>query len=156
MITIETILQELENKELWDVLNAVYAYYLTDKERDHYQVLLLYLQGKPQRDLGILLNVQQFKISEYLTKLQIKLKRVSAVLVYQRTILEQLLSYLKKRLTDRQYLIICLLLAGNKRTQVASILNISPASISFRLEHIFQSLPETKRILLTKFINTLG
>ena len=100
--TIENILTELDDKEFQDALNLVYTYYLQPKEQDHYQILLLSLQGKPQRDLGILLNVQQYKISEYLSKLRRKLKRITTVLVYQRPALEQLLKYVKPRVTERQ------------------------------------------------------
>jgi len=155
-ITIERILKDTDHKELSEVLRVVYTCYLTPKEREHYQVMLLHIQGKPQRDLGILLNVQQYKVSEYLSKLQGKLKRILHVLVYRRAPLERLLSYLQNRLKTQQYLVICLLLAGNKRHQVAEILGCSSARISYVMDLIQKRLPTSRYISLERFLSQLG
>jgi DNA-binding CsgD family transcriptional regulator len=155
MTSIEQILNDLgETSTLHDILRVVYVYYLTDKEKEHYQILLLYYSGKPQRELGILLNVQQYKVSEYLSSLLRKMKKISSVFVYHRTKLVRFLCFLKKHATPRQYQVICYLLAGNKQCNVARYLSCSPAAIFYTLRQIRHHLSPTRQVTFNKYLHT--
>jgi len=152
MTLIDEVLSDLgERPSLHDILRVVYCYYLTEKEKEHYQILLLYYNGKPQRELGILLNVQQYKVSEYLSRLQHKLKKIAAVFTYRRDKFERFLNFLKKRLTEKQYYVVSCLFAGNKQCEIARHLKCSPAAVFYTIRQINTRLSITKRKLFEKY-----
>ena len=154
-ITVETILEEIQDKPLQDVLSTVYTCYLSPREKEHYGVCLLHLSGKPQRDLGILLDVHQHKISLYVARLKNKLKRIINTLVYKRKLIVRFLPYLKKHLNAQQYQAVILLLAGNKLNQVAAALKCSPARVSHLFDEIEAKLPRSRFETLQRFIRNL-
>jgi len=155
IISIKHILKDLQNEvpSVTDILRIIYCYYLSKKEKDHYHVLLLFLQGKPQKDLGILLNVQQYKVSEYLSKLLSKIRKISYIFTHK-TEFENFLKYLKEHLTKKQYRVLCYLFAGNKQIAVARKLKCSPTAVFYTLQQIRKKLPKTECTLLHKYLTT--
>jgi hypothetical protein len=156
MIKVSTILEQTEGKDYYAILNAVYAYYLTEKERVHYHVLLLYVLGKPQRDIGILLNTQQYRVCEYLSKLKRKLVNVTTVLARENAELVRFMARLKPLLSKQQYDVAEFLLAGNKKIDIAAHYRCSPARITIVSKLIQNKLSAKERNRFLHFYSKLG
>ena len=156
MIKISPILAETEGKDYYAILKAVYTYYLTEKEQVHYQALLLYVLGKPQRDIGILLNTQQYKVCEYLAKLKRKLVNVTTVLARENQELKQLLIRLKPVLSKQQYDVVEFLMAGNKKIDIAAHYKCSPARITIVSKLLQKRIPSKDKNKFAHFYSKLG
>lgn len=153
MITIDEILKELNHSDhLRDILRIIYCYYLTEKDKENYEILLMYLDGKPQRELGILIGTQQFKVSRYLSKLLKKMRGIGDVFL-QKDILQNFLIFLKNNCSQRQYMIVSYLFAGNKYYQIARQLKCSISTVYYTLFSIKKRLPESQLVLFEKFLS---
>lgn len=145
-----------DDYDYYKVINVVYAFYLTERQREQYQALLLYAQGKPQRDIGIVMGTNQCKVSWMLSRLRIRLKNIVTSLYEERERLDELLCTLEKSTTRKQFAIVCYLLAGHRRTRVAHSLHCTPAHITQVIKKIAGR--EQKHVMetLTHFLLKLG
>lgn len=145
-----------DDYDYYKVIHVVYSFYLTERQREQYQALLLYAQGKPQRDIGIVMGTNQCKVSLMLSRLRIRLKNIVTALYDERERLDELLGALEKSTTRKQFAIICYLLAGHRRTIVADFLGCAPAHITQVIKKV--SCREQPHVMetLTHFLLKLG
>ena len=130
MVLFEEVLEEIgDSTDLSVVLRVIYNYYLNKKEREVYEAFVLNIQGKPQRELGILLGLQRFKVSRAITKLKRKLRIKGDLFTTKKDDLDNLILYIKHNFDRKKYLIISYLLAGNKYYNIAKRFKCSSALI---------------------------
>lgn len=163
MYRFEAVYQKLREisdddpQSLHKITQLIYKYYLTPKEKVYFRCLELYYQDKKQRELSILLNIDQPNLSAKFAKLRKKLKTIadfllstehSEILKLERT------SKNVSVLTGRQYEILMYLLAGNKAYHISKFLQVSPVAIHQTVTYLKRKLPESS--LAISFLLDLG
>ena len=130
---------------LREITHLIYKYYLTSKEKIYFRCLELYYQDKKQRELSILLNIDQPNLSAKFAKLRRKLRVIADFLLHhdQYTIFQLKEAKIKNRalLTDRQYEILMYLLAGNRSYHISKFLKVSPVAIHQTCVYLKRKLP---------------
>ena len=147
-----------ENEEaLYKITRIIYKYYLTPKEKTYFRCLELYYQDKKQRELSVLLNVDQPNLSAKFAKLRRKLRIVADFLLSEDMPEVLHLNHSKRHkalLTDRQYEILLYLLAGNKAYHISKHLKVSPVAIHQTITYLKRKLPPES--LAIQFLIALG
>jgi predicted transcriptional regulator len=129
--SIDDILKEVEEESgQYNIIRVIYSYYLNEKERNFYQAFLLNLSGKPQKEIGILLNIVQSHVSKFISLLVNKMQRLAKL--FTAPDIDEFVSFitmLKHRLKPNHYEIISFVLGGNRYTDIAKHLKCSPPNI---------------------------
>ena len=143
-----------EDVDYSNVLKVIYCHYLNDTERTIYNAALLYFSGKTQKDIGILLNMEQPYFNKRLYKLINKMKNISAILYDDRETLIALLNRLKKCLLPDQYKCIALLLGGNNnKSDIARYLHCTSPYITKIKNNIFKRLSKEDRLAVKFYLD---
>jgi hypothetical protein len=142
MTRFEHILKEIPTTEDLSVfLRLIYNYYLNDQDKENYTILIMYIHGKPQKELGILLGMQQFKVSKRLAKLRNKIRNIGTLFRNNRDELLELMQYIRENFNNRTYLTISYLLAGNKYYTIADHFKCLPGSVFYMMHAVEKKLP---------------
>jgi DNA-binding CsgD family transcriptional regulator len=151
--SIDEILKELEADEgQYNVIRVIYSYYLTDREREVYQAFLLNLSGKPQKEIGILLNIVQSHVSKFISLLVLKMQRLAKL--FTPPDIDELVSFitvLKAKLKPRHYDIVSFVLGGNRYIDIAHHLKCSPPNIFKTNSKLRKYLSKQEYALLNKY-----
>jgi hypothetical protein len=150
--SIDEILTELEEDDHYNVLRVIYSYYLTPKEKDFYQAFMLNLSGKPQKEIGILLNIVQSHVSKFISLLRSKMQRLANVFTPpDKDELISFITLLKSKLKPTHYEVVSFILGGNRYTDIASHLKCSPPNIFKINARIRKCLSKQEYALLNKY-----
>lgn len=163
MYRFEDIYQEILNIEdintetLHQILKLIFKYYLTPKEKVYFRCLELYYQDKKQREISVLLNVDQPNLSAKFSRLRKKLRAIADFLLNA-----EIPEVLQLRgtnkyeavLTERQFEVLMYLLAGNKSYHISKHLNVSPVAIHQTVNYLKKKLPSD--CLPINFLEQLG
>lgn len=149
------VLDIADSRNLDKILGAIYSVYLSKHEKNIYSMMSLYVNGKPQRELGILFNLNQDKVSMYLKKLRKKLKRVYTVLTTRTDETKELMEYLSTVLSKQQLKVVELLLLGNKKIRIAEKFGCSAAHITRVMAHVYKKLTDKRSVQLKALIDEL-
>jgi hypothetical protein len=156
VILLEDILKELTHSDdLSIILRVIHSHYLSKRDKEYYEIFILNLQGKPQRELGVLLGMQQFKVSKNLAKLRYKLQKLGNLLKHNVDDISEMMLYIKQHFTVRHYTIASYMFAGNKYYTLAKRFKCSPALIFYVMHFIEKKLPVQYQNLFTKCIEIL-
>lgn len=160
----ETIFEQLEQIDenspyvLREVTQLIYKFYLTPKEKTYYKCLQMYYSDKKQRELSILLNIDQPNLSAKFAKLRRKLRVIADFLLseeqYELFQLKDAKTGHKAGLTGRQYEILMYLLAGNRAYHISQHLQVSPVAIHQTTAYLKKKLPDNS--LPARFLRELG
>jgi len=159
----ETIYAEVVNVDdtqedsLQQLTQLIYRYYLTPKEQTYFRCLEMYYQNKKQRELSILLNIDQPNLSAKFAKLRRKLKVVADFLLHEEV--SEVLKLQEKNkynafLTVRQNEVLMYLLAGNKAYHISKYLGVSPVAVHQTVNYLKRKLPSNS--LPIEFLAALG
>ena len=163
MYRFETVYDQLEliedtsSSSLHLVTKIIYSYYLTPKEKMYFRCLELYYQNKKQRELSVLLNVDQPNLSAKFSKLRKKLKVVADFLLnvdHSAIFKLNKEKNVKSNLTERQFEILMYLLAGNKAYHISKYLQVSPVAIHQTVTYLKRKLPPNSSAVV--FLLNLG
>lgn len=153
---LETV-EDTSLDSLHQVTKLIYTYYLSTKEKKYYRCLEMYYQNKKQRELSVLLNVDQPNLSAKFSKLRKKLKIIADFLLnsdHSEIFKLRVEKTNKNALTDRQFEILMYLLAGNKAYHISKFLEVSPVAIHQTVTYLKKKLPPTNPAVL--FLVDLG
>lgn len=154
-MNLDYVLDVADSRKLDILLGVIYNVYLSKREKNLYNMMSLYVNGKSQRELGILFNLHQDKVSNYLKKLRKKLKRVYTTLTTRTDELKELKDYLITVLSKQQMEVVELLLLGNKKIRIAEKFGCSAAHITAVIVRIHRKLPDERSFQLEQLINDL-
>lgn len=147
-----------DEKYLYQVTKIIYDYYLTPKEKTYYKCLQLYYSSKKQRELSILLNVDQPNLSAKFSKLRRKLRTIAQFLLSaDHTDILKLQTGKNKlnlKLTPRQFEVLMYLLAGNRAYHISKQLQVSPVAIHQTIAYLKRKLSIND--LPLSFLDNLG
>jgi len=148
---------QLDSEALHQISKIIEKYYLTSKEKVYYQCLRMYYQNKKQRELSVLLNVDQPNLSAKFSKLRKKLKVVADFLLnvdHSAIFKLNKEKNVKSNLTERQFEILMYLLAGNKAYHISKYLQVSPVAIHQTVTYLKRKLPPNSSAVV--FLLNLG
>lgn len=154
-MNLDYVLEVAESNSLDNILGVIYTVYLSKREKNLYNMMSLYVNGKSQRELGILFNLHQDKVSNYLKKLRKKLRRIYTTLTVHNEELKEMKSYLLTVLSKQQMEVVELLMLGNKKIRIAEKFDCSAAHITAVIARIYKKLPDERSIQLEQLINDL-
>jgi len=149
------ILDAVDTQDLDVILGIIYSCYLSNREKNLYNMMTLHVAGKSQVELSILFSMYQDKVSVYLARLRKKLRRIYSTLVHRTDELRDLYKYLELELSVQQLQIIELLLMGHKQIRISEQLNCSPAHITKVISRIYEKIPAEKSIQVEDLISAL-
>ena len=138
------IIDDSDPHVLHKTTKLIYKYYLTQKEKLYFRCLELYYQDKKQREISILLNIDQPNLSAKFSKLRRKLQIIADFLLnVNHAAVFQLDNKINQKspLTSRQFEILMYLLAGNKAYHISKYLKVSPVAIHQTVTYLKRKLP---------------
>ena len=151
------LIEDISPSSLHQVTKIIYSYYLTPKEKTYFRCLEMYYQNKKQRELSVLLNIDQPNLSAKFSKLRKKLKVVADFLLnmdHSPIFKLNKEKNVKSNLTDRQFEVLMYLLAGNKAYHISKFLRVSPVAIHQTVTYLKRKLPPSNPTVL--FLSSLG
>ena len=120
---------KIDKEDLEGLLELITFYYLSEKEKEYFLALMVHCGGKKQRELSVMFEIQQSKLSIKFSSLVKKLQIIGKFLT--EIDLSDLLETLKKDLTERQFEVICYLLSGNRQSAIAKHFHFTPTAILY-------------------------
>lgn len=156
MTHFERIIKDITNPDdLSVLLRIIYNYYMNKRDKEYYEVLVMYIKGKPQKELGILLGTQQFKVSKRLATLRNKMCSIGDLFRENDDTLLEMMAYIRENFNRRTYLTISYLFAGNKYYQVASRFKCLPGFVFYIIHAVESKLPDNYKALFKQCLETL-
>ena len=154
-MTLDDILAVAEGNNLDEILGTIYDIYLSKREKRLYGMLILNIEGKRQRDLGIIFLYHQDKISVYFARLRRKLRRIYYTLTTHWAEIDSLYKYAEIVLTKKQLLVVEQMLMGQKNIRIARQFHCSPAYITKTISRIYAKLSAERALQLEQFVSSL-
>ena len=150
--TIDSIIEELNSSnDIHNVLRVIYSYYLNEKDKEFYYAAMLNYSGKPQKEIGILLNIMQPHVSKFIALLIAKMRRLASLFTTDKDAFISFIELLRAKLTVCQFRLVSLSYSGHSYSEIARILQCSPANISKMKSQINHRLTKQEARLLKHY-----